>query len=64
MFGGIIRKIDKQKNEIYEGDYCYGVAKCNGRLIYSDGSYYIGQFRQNQKNGLGKLYDSNGILIK
>ena len=45
IFGGIVRKIDIQKNEIYEGDFSFKEAKGNGRIIYSDGSYYIGKFR-------------------
>ena len=57
MFGGVVRKIDFFKNQIYEGDFIYGQAKGNGRIIYSDGSYYIGKFSQNQKNGQGELYD-------
>jgi hypothetical protein len=47
MFGGVVRRIDISKNEIYEGDFSYGEAKGNGRIIYSDGSYYIGKFSSN-----------------
>ena len=34
----------------------------NGKVIYKDGDYYIGEFKNNLRNGKGKLYDKNGKI--
>ena len=34
----------------------------NGKLMYGDGSYYIGQFKKGLPNGKGKQYYKNGNI--
>ena len=35
----------------------------NGRIFYIDGSNFVGEFENNQLNGKGELFDSNGLSI-
>lgn len=32
-------------------------------MVYPDGSYYVGTFTNEKRNGEGKLYDSDGKLV-
>ena len=34
-----------------------------GKLIYENGNYYIGQFKNDLANGKGIVYDKNGSII-
>ena len=35
----------------------------NGKFIWDDGKYYVGEFKNNLPNGLGKKYYSNGYIL-
>ena len=51
---------DKNGKVIYEGDFVDGKFEGNGKLFNDDGSYYIGQFRNDLKHGKGIEYDKDG----
>ena len=34
----------------------------NGKIIYEDGDYFIGQFKNGLIHGKGTMYDSNGNI--
>jgi len=44
----------------YDGDYVHGIAEGQGKMRYSNGYYYIGEWKNDKQNGLGTYYDSNG----
>ena len=48
---------------MYEGDFVNDKADGNGKHIYDNGDYYIGQFKQAKRHGKGKLYTNNDVLI-
>ena len=48
---------------MYEGDWLNNTAEGNGKYIYADGEYYIGEFKNNERGGFGIQYDSNGNII-
>ena len=50
-------------NIIYEGDFVNGKYEGNGKEIYGEGFYYIGQFKNNLRNGKGKIYYPNGNIM-
>ena len=47
----------------YDGDFVNGRKEGNGKYIYEDGNYYIGEWLNNRKNGRGILYKSDGNII-
>ena len=49
-------------NIIYEGDWIEDKKEGNGKEIYENGEYYIGQFKNGLRNGKGKLYYANGNI--
>jgi hypothetical protein len=60
---GVVRYLSKGDDRIYEGQCLLFMADGFGRLINSDGSYYIGQFRCDLENGFRKYFDSDGNLL-
>ena len=51
------------KNGIkYEGDFKNNVIDGNGKYIWENGSYYIGQWIKGLKHGKGKLYYENNNI--
>ena len=46
----------------YEGDFVNGGFEGNGKHIFPNGNYYIGQFRHSMQNGKGILYYKNGKI--
>jgi len=46
----------------YEGDFKDGKADGNGKIIYGDGKYYIGQLKNDHRHGKGILYYKNGNI--
>ena len=52
-FNGKGKYFWKKTNEIYEGEWYNGQMCGNGKMVYSDGSIYEGNFFENKKNGLG-----------
>ena len=48
---------------MYDGDWVDGKREGNGKYIYEDDRYYIGQFKNNAPNGKGIEYDKNGKII-
>ena len=36
----------------------------NGKLVYQNGTYYVGQFKDGKRHGDGIEYDKNGKLIQ
>ena len=49
--------IDDIRKRIYNGKYI------NGKYIYDDGKYYIGEFKNNKPNGKGIKYNKNGNIL-
>lgn len=49
----------KIEGTVYDGDWVYGVRQGYGVLSYKDGSYYRGEFRQNQMWGKGVYVGSD-----
>lgn len=45
---------------LYEGEWKDGAPNKEGRMVYSDGSYYIGAFISEKRHGIGKQFDSAG----
>jgi len=35
-----------------------------GRIIYKDGSYYVGELYRSRAHGQGQYYDAKGIIQK
>ena len=50
---------DKNSNIIYEGDFVNDKYEGYGKLIYENGSYYIGSFKNGIPNGEGRLHEKN-----
>ena len=50
-------------NIMFEGYFINGKFEGNGKYIFKDGSYYIGQWKNNLRNGKGIYYHSNGNII-
>ena len=46
----------------YEGDWINDKEEGNGKYIWEDGEYYIGQYKNNLKHGKGTKYYSNGNI--
>ena len=46
----------------YEGDWINDKKEGNGKYIWEDGNYYIGQFKNGLRNGKGTEYYSNGNI--
>ena len=46
----------------YEGDFKDGKADGNGKIIYEDCKYYIGQLKNDHRHGKGILYYKNGNI--
>ncbi len=67
---GIIREIinykesDQKFSEIFEVIYFNDVKSGWGRHIQNDGSYYIGFYKNNKRNGSGTLFSKKGIIIQ
>ena len=47
----------------YEGDFINGGFEGNGKHIFPNGNYYIGQFKGSMQNGKDILYYKNGICL-
>ena len=45
-----------------EGDFINGKAEGNGKYIWENGEYYIGENKNGLKNGKGTLYYANGKI--
>ena len=55
-------EIQKLENGTYEGELINNIKEGNGKFIYNDGEFYIGQFKNNKFNGKGVIfYDKNKI---
>ena len=48
---------------LYMNDWINDKKEGNGKWIDGCGNYYIGQFKDNLRNGKGKVYLPNGIMI-
>ena len=46
----------------YEGDFVNGGFEGNGKHIFPNGNYYIGQYKDSMQNGKGILYYKNGKI--
>ena len=46
----------------YEGDFVNDKQEGNGKSIWEDGNYYIGQWKNGLRNGKGTYYYSNGNI--
>ena len=47
---------------IMQGDFINGKAEGNGKCIWENGEYYIGQYKNGLFNGKGIEYYSNGKI--
>ena len=52
----------KNDNIAYDGDFVKRKFEGNGKYIYEDGSYYIGQYLNGLKHGKGIEYYKNGDI--
>ena len=48
--------------DFYSNNYSVEKYGGFGKVIYEDGHYYIGQFKDNLRNGKGTLYNKNGNI--
>ena len=57
-------KIEKKKlfNWFYEGEMVNDKKEGNGRLVFKNGNYYVGQFRNNKFNGRGIFYYKRNVI--
>jgi len=44
----------------YEGDLVHGKKHGKGTIVYNNGAYYSGEWRNDQMNGFGTLYYASG----
>ena len=49
----------KNGNIKYDGDFVNNKIEVNGKYIWEDSEYYIGQFLNDLRHGKGKLYDKD-----
>ena len=62
-FCGKGKLYNKNTDEIvYEGDLINGICEGKGKYIFENGDYYIGQFKNGLRDGLGKQYYKNKQL--
>ena len=47
----------------YEGDFLEGNYDGEGKYIYENGDYYVGEFKNGLCHGKGKEFDKEGKLI-
>ena len=47
----------------YDGNFINGKREGNGKYIYEDEDYYIGQWANGLRNGKGKLYYKKGNIM-
>ena len=47
---------------LYEGDFVNGLFEGNGKYIWEDGEYYIGEYKNGLRNGKGIEYYANGKI--
>ena len=59
----INKKRNNGKNILYEGEFINGKFEGNGKYIYDDGKYYIGQYKNGLREGKGIIYYKNGKLL-
>ena len=52
----------KNNSIIYEGDIVENKLEGNGKYIYENGEYYIGQWLNGNKHGKGIKYYKNGSI--
>ena len=50
----------KNSNIKYEGEFSSDKFEGTGKFYYTDGNYYIGQFKNGRKHGKGIEYYKNG----
>ena len=48
---------------IYEGDFVDNIFEGEGKFIFDDGKYYIGEFHNGNRHGNGMLFSNNNEVI-
>ena len=48
---------------MYDGEFVKDEFEGKAKLIYENGDYYIGEFKDGQSHGKGILYDKNGNIL-
>ena len=48
---------------MYDGEYIDGKREGKGKFICENGDYYVGEFKDNEFNGKGKLFDKKDNII-
>ena len=52
----------KNGNIKFEGDFINDKYEGNGKYIFENGNYYIGEFKNDLKHGKGIIYYKNGNI--
>tara|TARA_B110000208_G_C11782200_1_gene434290 strand:- start:449 stop:1939 length:1491 start_codon:yes stop_codon:yes gene_type:complete len=61
---GFLNYLSPHKNIInYEGDFLNSIPNGNGKETYINNSYYIGNFKNGNKEGYGKYYINNNLVF-
>ena len=64
IFMKMVNIIQDNGKIIYEGDWINNKREGNGKYIFENGEYYIGQFKNGLFHGKGIYYYSNGKIKK
>lgn len=51
-----------RSGDVFEGNFTSGFFNGQGTYTYVSGDKYVGEWKDDKKNGLGKYYDKNSLL--
>jgi hypothetical protein len=60
---GVARNFSIENDYIFEGLIYRNSAEGYGRYIKNDGSYYLGSYKDNKRDGYGTLYNPDGEIV-
>ena len=53
----------KNEGNRYEGYFVDGLFHGSGKYTFKNGNYYVGNYKNNKRDGPGKVYDSAGVIL-